>query len=53
MKALGWTHADVVELDVSDTQATARGIALNGRAELAEWDLPPEAARITTRPLRL
>jgi len=40
MKALGWTHADVVELDASDTQATALGIALNRTAELAEWDLP-------------
>jgi len=40
MRALGWTHADVVELDMSDTQATALGIALNRTAELAEWDLP-------------
>jgi DNA modification methylase len=38
MKALGWTHADVVELDISDTQATALGIALNRTAELADWD---------------
>ncbi len=40
MRALGWTHADVVELDLSETQATALGIALNRTAELAEWDLP-------------
>lgn len=40
MKALGWTEADVVELDLDDTQATALGIALNRTAELAEWDLP-------------
>jgi len=38
MKALGWTHADVVELDLTETQATALGIALNRTAELAEWD---------------
>jgi len=40
MRALGWTHADVVELDLTETQATALGIALNRTAELAEWDLP-------------
>jgi len=40
MRSLGWTHADVVELDLSETQATALGIALNRTAELAEWDLP-------------
>jgi DNA modification methylase len=38
MKALGWTECQVVEVDVSDTQATALGIALNRTAELAEWD---------------
>jgi len=38
MRSLGWTHADVVELDLSETQATALGIALNRTAELAEWD---------------
>jgi ParB-like chromosome segregation protein Spo0J len=31
MKTLGWTHADVVELELTDTQATALGIALNVR----------------------
>lgn len=40
MKALGWTEADVVELDIDDLQATALGIALNKTAESAEWDLP-------------
>ena len=40
MRALGWTHADVVELDVDDVAATSLGIALNRTAELAEWDLP-------------
>ena len=35
MKRLGWTHCDVVELDVDGTTATALGIALNRTAELA------------------
>jgi DNA modification methylase len=38
MQALGWTECEVVELDVSGTDATALGIALNRTAELAEWD---------------
>ena len=38
MKALGWTECDIVELDIADSEATARGIALNCTAELAEWD---------------
>jgi len=38
MRALGWTECDVVELDVSGTDAAALGIALNRTAELAEWD---------------
>jgi DNA modification methylase len=38
MKALGWTEADVVELEIDDLQATALGIALNRTAELADWD---------------
>jgi len=38
MKALGWTACDIVELDVSGTDATALGIALNRTGELAEWD---------------
>jgi hypothetical protein len=40
MKHLGWTEADVVELDVDDLQATALGIALNRSGELATWDDP-------------
>lgn len=40
MKSLGWTEADIVEVDMSDVQATALGIALNRTAELAEWDEP-------------
>lgn len=39
MKSLGWTHADLVEQDITDTAATALGIALNRTAELAEWDI--------------
>ena len=38
MKRLGWTECDVVLLDISETQATALGIALNRTGELAEWD---------------
>lgn len=40
MRAMGWTHADVVDVDLDDTQATALAIALNRTADLAEWDLP-------------
>lgn len=40
MKAMGWTEADVVELDVDDVTATSLAIALNRTGELAEWDLP-------------
>jgi DNA modification methylase len=38
MKRLGWTEADVVELEVETTDAAALGIALNRTAELAGWD---------------
>lgn len=38
MQELGWLEADIVEVELSDTQATALGIALNRTAELAEWD---------------
>jgi DNA modification methylase len=40
MRALGWTHADVVEVDLDDLNATALSIALNRTGELADWDLP-------------
>lgn len=50
MRALGWTHADVVELDLTETQATALGIALNRTAELAEWDLPSLGALLQSLP---
>jgi hypothetical protein len=40
MRALGWTHAEVVELDLNDVDATSLSIALNRTSELAEWDLP-------------
>lgn len=39
MRLLGMDSADVVEVDVSDAEATAMGIALNRTAELAEWDV--------------
>lgn len=38
MRSLGWTHADVVEIELTETQATALGIALNRTGELAGWD---------------
>ena len=38
MKALGWSECDIVELELSEIEATALGIALNRTAELAEWD---------------
>ena len=38
MRKLGWSEADVVELDVDDLTAMALGIALNRTSELAEWD---------------
>ena len=39
MRALGWTEADIVEVDVDDTTAAALGIALNRSAESATWDV--------------
>ncbi|MCC7012869.1 MAG: DNA modification methylase [Planctomycetes bacterium] len=38
MKALGWTECDIVELDLTSTDAAALGLALNRSAELATWD---------------
>jgi len=38
MRALGWKEAEIVELEVTDLDATSLGIALNRTAELAEWD---------------
>ena len=38
MRELGWSDADVVELDVDDLTATSLGIALNRTAELAVWN---------------
>ncbi len=40
MQGLGWTEADVVELDLDDARAAALGIALNRCASLAAWDEP-------------
>ena len=38
MLALGWKECDVVQLELSDIEATALGIALNRTGELAGWD---------------
>lgn len=40
MRELGWTEADIVEVEVDDTQAAALAITLNRTGELAAWDLP-------------
>lgn len=39
MKSLGWTHVDIAEVDVTNKQAAALGIALNRTAELSAWDV--------------
>ena len=39
MKALGWTHADVVEVALTDDEAIALAVALNRSGELATWDI--------------
>ncbi len=38
MRALGWTEADVVLVELDATQATALSLALNRTSELARWD---------------
>lgn len=38
MREMGWSEADVVELELSDAQAAELGAALNRPEELAEWD---------------
>ena len=38
MRELGWTEAMIVEVQLSESQATALAIALNRSAELAAWD---------------
>lgn len=38
MRELGWTEADIVEIEADGVTATALGIALNRTAELATWD---------------
>lgn len=38
MRAMGWTHAAVVLMDVDDRTADQVAIRLNRTAELAEWD---------------
>jgi hypothetical protein len=44
MRELGFTHADVVEVEIDDHGATALGIALNRSGSLGEWDVPALAA---------
>lgn len=38
MKALSWTHAMCVQLDVDDTEARRLSLALNRTSELARWN---------------
>lgn len=38
MKVLGWKEADVIEVDLTPTQATALAITLNRTGELGGWD---------------
>jgi len=38
MAHLGWTHADVVEVDVDDHARKRLSVALNRTAELASWE---------------
>ena len=40
MKSMGWSEVDVVEIDATNLDATALGLALNRSAELAEWNEP-------------
>ncbi len=39
MKELGFKEVQIVEVDLTDTQAAALAISLNRTGELAEWDL--------------
>jgi hypothetical protein len=39
MKQLGMTEAQIVHVDLDNTQAAALRVALNRTAEIAEWDL--------------
>lgn len=50
MKRRGDTEADIVEVDCTDEQATAMGIALNRSGELAGWDMPRLAGLIQSLP---
>lgn len=38
MRSLGWEEADIREIELSDAEAIALGIALNRTAELATWN---------------
>ncbi len=39
MKELGFKEVEIVELDITNTEATALAIALNRTGELAEWNM--------------
>ena len=38
MRRLGWAEANVIPLDITDTEAAALSIVLNRSSELATWD---------------
>ena len=50
LRALGETHAAVVEIELDSTEATALAIALNRTAELAGWDDTALAALLESLP---
>jgi ParB-like chromosome segregation protein Spo0J len=50
LRALGETHAAVVEVELDSTEATALAIALNRTAELAGWDDAALAALLESLP---
>lgn len=46
MVSLRWESCAVVELDLTDAQAAALGLALNRTSELAEWDIQALGAAV-------
>jgi ParB-like chromosome segregation protein Spo0J len=50
LRALGETHAAVVEVELDSVEATALGIALNRTVELAGWDDAALAALLEALP---
>lgn len=53
LRAQGATEVDINEVDLSDEEATALGIALNRSAELAEWDDETLSRLLATLPADL